>query len=86
MLTAHQQYFKLMTENKKLILSLGSNYDQERNIIEAISLLNKMFAKNDIVFSRQMWTDPVEHKNRINFLIACCSPILHADLMKWNAA
>lgn len=45
MLTAHQQYFKLMTENKKLILSLGSNYDQERNIIEAISLLNKMFAK-----------------------------------------
>lgn len=60
MLTAHQQYLKLMTENKKLILSLGSNYDQERNIIEAISLLNKMFAKNDIVFSRQMWTDPVD--------------------------
>ena len=49
-----------MTENKKLILSLGSNYDQERNIIEAISLLNKMFAKNDIFFSRQMWTDPVD--------------------------
>ena len=52
-----------MTENKKLILSLGSNYDQERNIIEAISLLNKMFAKNDIVFSRQMWTNPVDIKS-----------------------
>ena len=74
-----------MTENKKLIFSLGSNYDQERNIIEAISLLNKMFAKNDIVFSRQMWTDPIDIESD-KFLNSCCSPILHADLMKWNVA
>lgn len=61
--TAHQQYYKLMTENKKLILSLGSNYNQERNIIEAISQLKKMFGKNNLVASRQMWTNPVDIKS-----------------------
>ena len=52
-----------MAENKKLILSLGSNYNHEKNITEAISLLKKMFDKDDIVFSRQLWTSPIDIKS-----------------------
>lgn len=52
-----------MAENKKLILALGSNYNHEKNITEAISLLKKMFDKDDIVFSRQLWTSPIDIKS-----------------------
>ncbi len=47
-----------MTENKELILALGSNCDQETCMHEAISRLKDMFG-SDIVFSEQMWTAPV---------------------------
>ncbi len=47
-----------MTENKELILALGSNCDQEACMSEAISRLKDMFG-DDIVFSERMWTVPV---------------------------
>lgn len=52
-----------MTENKKLIISLGSNYNHEKNISEAISLLKQIFGKNEIVFSKFKWTNPIDIKS-----------------------
>lgn len=47
-----------MTEKKELILSLGSNTDQEECMSAACDKLREMFG-DDIVFSRQMWTNPI---------------------------
>ncbi len=52
-----------MAENKKLILSLGSNYNHEKNISEAISLLKNMFGNDKIVFSKKLWTNPIDIKS-----------------------
>lgn len=59
-----------MTESKELILSLGSNCDQEACMAEAISRLKDMFG-DDIVFSEQMWTAPVgiDSENFLNCLV-----------------
>lgn len=48
-----------MTEKKKLILLLGSNFNQESCISEAMSKLEDMF-NHDVIFSRQLWTNPIE--------------------------
>ncbi len=47
-----------MTEKKELILSLGSNADQEECMSAACTKLHEMFG-DDIVFSQQMWTNPI---------------------------
>ena len=47
-----------MTEKKELILSLGSNADQKECMLAACTKLHEMFG-DDIVFSQQMWTNPI---------------------------
>lgn len=47
-----------MTDKKELIMSLGSNCDQETCMSEAMSRLRDMFG-NDIVFTEQIWTTPI---------------------------
>lgn len=49
-----------MAENKKLILSLGSNFNHEKNISKAILLLKNMFGDDNIVFSKKLWTNPID--------------------------
>ncbi|WP_298451149.1 2-amino-4-hydroxy-6-hydroxymethyldihydropteridine diphosphokinase [uncultured Prevotella sp.] len=49
-----------MAENKKLILSLGSNFNHEKNISKAILLLKNMFGNDNIVFSKKLWTNPID--------------------------
>lgn len=48
----------IMTGKKKLILSLGSNCDQEQSIYLAKTKLRDMFG-TDISFSETVWTAPV---------------------------
>lgn len=52
-----------MSEEKKLILSLGSNINHKKNIDQAVSLLQKMFGNDKIVSSRQLWTNPIDIKS-----------------------
>jgi 2-amino-4-hydroxy-6-hydroxymethyldihydropteridine diphosphokinase len=47
-----------MTENKKFILALGTNDNQEMNMFLAEHLLKKMLPK--IVFTRPIWTKPID--------------------------
>ena len=47
-----------MTEQKTLILSLGSNYNQEESLSAAQEKLRGMFG-SDIVFTECVWTEPI---------------------------
>lgn len=47
-----------MTGKKQLILSLGSNYDQEQSLSAAKMKLRDMFG-SDIMFSESVWTTPI---------------------------
>lgn len=51
-----------MAEQKELILSLGSNYDQEKNIADAKSELLKTFGQT-LMFSECKWTEPIGIKS-----------------------
>jgi 2-amino-4-hydroxy-6-hydroxymethyldihydropteridine diphosphokinase len=44
-------------KKKKLLLCLGSNFDQEENIAKARKLLCNIFG--DIAFSQNLWTTPI---------------------------
>ena len=47
-----------MPERKELILSLGSNCDQEESMSAAKEKLRSMFG-DDITFSECVWTEPI---------------------------
>lgn len=47
-----------MGNKKELILSLGSNFDQENSISEAKTKLRDMFGE-EIMFSESIWTNPI---------------------------
>jgi 2-amino-4-hydroxy-6-hydroxymethyldihydropteridine diphosphokinase len=47
-----------MTEQKELILSLGTNCDQEKTISKAQEKLRGMFGQ-DIIFTECIWTEPI---------------------------
>lgn len=49
---------RIMTDKKKLILSLGSNFDQANCMSTAQMKLRDMFG-SDIVFSKSLWTAPI---------------------------
>lgn len=59
-----------MGEKKELILSLGSNCDQQECMSTACAKLRQMFG-NDIVFSQLMWTNPIgiESEKFLNCLV-----------------
>jgi len=59
-----------MIEKKSLILSIGSNYEQEQCFLIAKSKLRDMFG-SDIVFSRSVWTAPIgiDSDNFLNCLV-----------------
>lgn len=42
---------------KKIIVALGSNYEQEKNVLFAMDRLRELFP--DFAFSRMLWTDPI---------------------------
>ena len=48
----------IMNEKKELILALGSNYEQEKSLADAMSRLRDLFG-HDIIFSKRMWTEPI---------------------------
>lgn len=43
--------------SKNLVIALGSNFDQERNVSFAMEELRKFFP--DMVFSKMLWTEPI---------------------------
>ena len=45
----------------KIIIALGSNYEQDRNITYAIQRLRECFP--GIVFSSKLWTEPIDIKS-----------------------
>lgn len=47
-----------MAEKYKLIIALGSNHNQEKNIETAKSRLHDTF-KSDVVFTQSIWTEPI---------------------------
>lgn len=59
-----------MGEKKELILSLGSNCNQQECMSAACTKLRQMFG-NDIVFSQLMWTNPIgiESEKFLNCLV-----------------
>lgn len=59
-----------MIEKKSLILSIGSNYEQEQCFSIAKSKLRDMFGP-DIIFSRSLWTAPIgiDSDNFLNCLV-----------------
>ena len=42
---------------KKIIVALGSNYEQEKNVLFAMDRLRELFP--DFAFSRMLWTNPI---------------------------
>ena len=42
---------------KKIIVALGSNYEQEKNVLYAMDRLRELFP--DFAFSRTLWTEPI---------------------------
>lgn len=53
---------------KKIIVALGSNYEQEKNVLYAMDRLRELFP--DFAFSRMLWTEPIgiESDNFVNAL------------------
>ena len=47
-----------MTEKKELIISLGSNYDQEACMLRAKTEIRNAFGP-DTMFSEEVWTSPI---------------------------
>lgn len=46
-------------ESNKIIISLASNYEQEKNLSEARKWLGQILF--DITYSRELWTEPIGH-------------------------
>ena len=49
---------KINNNNTRIIISIGSNTEQNKNIRQAKGLLSKYF--HDIKYSSSIWTNPVE--------------------------
>lgn len=43
--------------NKSILIALGSNFEQEKNVAFAMDELRTIFP--DVVFSKQLWTEPI---------------------------
>ena len=83
----------------KIILSLGSNQDQEKNMAEAVRILRNQFVS--IAFSNSVYTEPIgltgsapflnrvavaytsEQPDEIKHLLKRIVPI-DIDLLQWN--
>ena len=50
-----------INNNTRIIISIGSNTEQNKNIRQAKDLLNKYF--HDIKYSSSIWTSPIEIKS-----------------------
>ena len=50
-----------INNNTRIIISIGSNTEQNKNIRQAKELLNKYF--HSIKYSSSIWTDPIEIKS-----------------------
>jgi len=44
---------------KRLILAIGTNVNQENNIIIADKFIEDYFGKENVAFSKAMWTNPI---------------------------
>ena len=49
----------IMETNKKLIISIGTNIEQETNMLKAEIMLVKLFG-DKILFTDNIWNDPVD--------------------------
>lgn len=53
---------------KKIVIVLGSNHEQEKNVGEAMRELTSAFP--DIAFSRMLWTEPIGMEDSPQFVNA----------------
>ncbi|MGN1375616.1 MAG: 2-amino-4-hydroxy-6-hydroxymethyldihydropteridine diphosphokinase [Prevotella sp.] len=73
-------------EKKRLIIAIGSNYEQEINMNKASTMLKMLFSGN-ICFTKNIWTDPIGIKsdrflNCIAMTYSCLTPEEICDKLK----
>lgn len=58
--------YNKMTEVKEIIISIGTNIDQDLNMFIAKQRLEELF--HNIQYSSEMWTDPIDMPDSDRFL------------------
>ena len=79
-------YFCRVNRKKKLILCLGTNVEQQRNMEEAQNLLRKTV--EDIAFTPSLWTDPVNtvSPQYLNCMAIGWSVMAYDDVLRMTKA
>lgn len=73
-----------MRENKKVIVAIGSNYEQKDNVTFAKKQLKSILGENSY-FSQEIWTRPVGIESE-DFLNCICISKTHHNLKQLESA